>query len=237
MQAGQSYSGSLTASELADAKPAAVPFEAIAPAARDQVRCGSFGNGGYSASRPVSAHTPKYVGESLSVAKPRRDHVFCPLMLPGVGVYRWITKCLLIGALFVVSRLQAADSLNASVQFEVTADWGTQFNGQITITNNGSSPIQGWILAFDFTPDILQIWDATLVSQTGSHYVIQSAGWNSQIAASGNVVFGFGGAPGGVTQGPQNITVTAAAARDPTSGRTVLGHRSDQRKRGLGYRI
>ncbi len=133
-------------------------------------------------------------------------------MLHGVGVYRKVLKCLLIGALFVVIRLHAADSVNASVQFEVTADWGTQFNAQISITNKGSSPIQGWTLAFDFTPDILQIWDATIVSQTGSHYVIQSAGWNSQIAAGGSVVFGFGGAPGGVTQGPQNITVTAAAA-------------------------
>lgn len=115
---------------------------------------------------------------------------------------------LLVGSLFLAVQVFAADAINASAQFSITADWGTQFNAQIVITNNGPNVIQGWNLAFDFDPEILLIWDAGVVSHSAGHYVIQSAGWNDQIPPGGTVLFGFGGAPGGVTGGPQNFVVT-----------------------------
>lgn len=120
----------------------------------------------------------------------------------------WVLAALLP----LVPQLYAASNVNASVQFNVTADWGEEFDGQITVTNNGTDPIRDWTLEFDFAPEILLIWDARVVSHSGSHYVIQSAGWNNQIAPGGSVVFGFGGAPGNLTDVPQNAVVTGTVA-------------------------
>ena len=106
----------------------------------------------------------------------------------------------------VMGSLAYAD---ATVAYETTADWGTEFTGQITITNNGTSAVGTWTLEFDFAPMIVSIWDAQVSQHNGSHYVIISAGWNDTISAGGSVVFGFSGSPGNVATGPQNIKFTA----------------------------
>ncbi len=46
--------------------------------------------------------------------------------------------------------------------------------GNITITNTGTTAIIGWTLSFNFAVSISSIWNATLVSQAGSLYVIQT---------------------------------------------------------------
>ena len=45
------------------------------------------------------------------------------------------------------------------------------------------SAINGWTLAFDFVGAISSIWNASIVSHVGNHYVIQDAGYNALIAA------------------------------------------------------
>jgi len=62
-------------------------------------------------------------------------------------------------------------------------DWGSGFTGNLTITNTGMTAISGWTLAFDFVGTISSIWDATIVSHVGNHYVIKDAGYNASIAA------------------------------------------------------
>lgn len=106
----------------------------------------------------------------------------------------------------------------AAFQYATTADWGQGFTGQITIGNPGSQPLSQWVLSFDFPPSINVIWNATIVSQTGAHYVVQSAGWNDTIAPNGSVSFGFTGSPGNVQQGPANFQLTSAAASVAPSG-------------------
>ncbi|WP_254897629.1 cellulose binding domain-containing protein [Kitasatospora sp. NA04385] len=31
------------------------------------------------------------------------------------------------------------------------SDWGASFNGDVTVKNTGSAPVNGWQLAFSFT--------------------------------------------------------------------------------------
>ena len=112
-------------------------------------------------------------------------------------------------ALFLFVAAARLASADATVTYQTTADWQTEFTGQITIANHGSSAVKAWTLQFDFTPAIVSIWDATVSQHTGSHYIIVSAGWNDTIAVGGSVVFGFTGSPGNVTSGPQNIQFTA----------------------------
>ncbi|HLG96414.1 MAG TPA: cellulose binding domain-containing protein [Bryobacteraceae bacterium] len=102
-------------------------------------------------------------------------------------------------------------SADATVTYATTADWQTEFTGQITIVNNGPSAVQNWVLQFDFAPSILSIWDAQISQHNASHYVVISAGWNNTIAAGGSVIFGFSGSPGNVNSVPQNVKFTATA--------------------------
>jgi cellulase/cellobiase CelA1 len=99
----------------------------------------------------------------------------------------------------------------ASMAFTLNSDWGTGFTGTITITNTGTLTIEGWSLTFNFAPTITSIWDAAIVSHSGTSYKIEDAGYNGVIAPGQSVSFGFNGAPGGLTAGPTNYVLTPDA--------------------------
>ena len=95
-------------------------------------------------------------------------------------------------------------------QFQVTSNWGSGFTGQITAKNTSQQTINNWQMEFDFPVSITSIWDATIVSHTGNHYVIQNAGWNSTIAPGAAISFGFNGSPGNLTVVPTNYLLHGA---------------------------
>jgi cellulase/cellobiase CelA1 len=97
--------------------------------------------------------------------------------------------------------------LKAAVTFTDVNDWGTGFTGSITITNTGTTAIQGWTLQFDFGASITSIWNANLLSQSGTAFTIQDAGYNETIAPGQSVTFGFNGSPGHVVSGPTNYVL------------------------------
>lgn len=96
-------------------------------------------------------------------------------------------------------------------KFQVTSDWGSGFTGQITITNSKQQAVNDWQLEFDFPGTITAIWDASIVSRTGNHYVVKNAGWNSSIPAGGTASFGFNGSPGNVSVVPTNYLLRSGA--------------------------
>ena len=61
----------------------------------------------------------------------------------------------------IVDTVPPPSTIAATASFEVTSDWGSGFGGQITITNNQSTPINNWPLAFD--------WDRTITQHLGRH--------------------------------------------------------------------
>nr|WP_088042647.1 glycosyl hydrolase family 18 protein [Bacillus sp. EAC] len=107
----------------------------------------------------------------------------------------------------VQTNTQGGTTSQVNVTFTISSDWGTGFNYDLKIKNNGTAPINNWRLEFDYTGNITTIWDAKIVSKTGNHYVIESAGWNSVIAAGGTVSFGGGGS-GASSPQIQNAVVT-----------------------------
>lgn len=137
----------------------------------------------------------------------------------GIRVFRrtviWAITICFIGAVsfFIHTAKGQATSI---IQYQTTSDWGGGFNGQITVTNNAASALNDWTLEFDFARQINLIWDARIVSRTGNHYVIKSAGWNNTIAARGQVSFGFGGSPGNVAQGPTNFKLNGTPIGTPS---------------------
>ena len=122
----------------------------------------------------------------------------------------------LILATFTIFSQRTVGQTAGSVQYLTTSDWGSGFNGQIRVTNNSSAALDNWTLEFDFARTISNIWDARVVSRTGNHYIVKSAGWNNTIPARGQVSFGFGGSPGNVASGPQNFKLNGSPIGTPT---------------------
>jgi aryl-phospho-beta-D-glucosidase BglC (GH1 family) len=110
------------------------------------------------------------------------------------------------------------NSLSAAVLFADTADWGSGFTGNITITNQGTTPISGWPLQFNFPVTISNIWNAVVASHTGSQYSITNAGYNAAIAPGQSVTFGFNAAPGNITSGPTAYVLNGTAITGSSSG-------------------
>jgi cellulase/cellobiase CelA1 len=74
------------------------------------------------------------------------------------------------------------------------SEWQGGFTGNVTVTNTGTSTVNGWTLAFSFPGDqrITSAWSAT-VSQNGSSVTATNAGYNAMISPGGNASFGFQG--------------------------------------------
>ena len=72
-----------------------------------------------------------------------------------------------------------------------TTGWGTGFNGDMKLKNTGTTAINGWTMEFDMKANIVNIWNAVIVSHVGTHYVIKNADWNGTIAAGAEISFGF----------------------------------------------
>ena len=102
-----------------------------------------------------------------------------------------------------------ANEKDYSVEYHIQSDWGNGFTGTIEITNNSSTTIEDWTLAFDFERTISSIWDGVVESHEGNHYVIKNAGYNSNIPAGETVSFGFTGSNGDKTDEPYGYELSS----------------------------
>ena len=76
----------------------------------------------------------------------------------------------------------------------VNSAWAGGFTANLTVTNTGSTAINGWTLAWSFPGDqkVTNAWSAT-VTQTGAAVSATNVSYNAAIAPGGNVQFGFQG--------------------------------------------
>ena len=101
------------------------------------------------------------------------------------------------------------DEEKYSITYHLDSDWDDGFTGSISITNNMSSAIEDWGLEFDYDRQITDIWNASIESHDGNHYVIKNAGHNSNIEAGKTVSFGFKGTGGISDNKPYNYKMTS----------------------------
>jgi hypothetical protein len=98
---------------------------------------------------------------------------------------------------------------SCSVNYNDSNDWGSGFVANVTITNNGSSAISGWTLAFTFSgnQDITNLWNG-VENQSGANVSVGDAGHNSTINANGGTAsFGFQAAYSGSNAAPTTFTL------------------------------
>jgi hypothetical protein len=90
-----------------------------------------------------------------------------------------------------------ASAAAATAAFTKTSDWGSGWQGDVTITNGGSSALTSWKVEFDLPAGgtVGSYWEADMVA-AGSHRTFTNRAWNGTVPAGGKVSFGLVGAGG-----------------------------------------
>jgi endo-1,4-beta-xylanase len=99
-----------------------------------------------------------------------------------------------------------------TVTYKVTGSWPGGFQGDVKITNSGSTAKTTWKLAWQFTggQQISQLWGGTL-TQSGAAVTVGNAAWNGSIAAGGSASIGFLGSWSGSNPAPAAFTLDDTA--------------------------
>ncbi len=81
-----------------------------------------------------------------------------------------------------------------TVSYSTSSQWAGGFVANLTITNTGSAPVNGWTLKFTFPGDqkITSTWNG-VATQTGEAVSIVNESYNATITAGGNTSLGFQG--------------------------------------------
>jgi hypothetical protein len=84
--------------------------------------------------------------------------------------------------------------------------WSGGFTGNVTITNSGSSALNGWTLTWSYAGNqhITSAWNAT-VSQAGAAVTARNVSYNGSIAPGGTASFGFQGTYSGTNASPTSF--------------------------------
>jgi chitinase len=92
-----------------------------------------------------------------------------------------------------------ANAASATATFVKVSDWGSGFEGKVTITNGTSAAMNGWNVQFDLPTgfSIPSAWDAVM-TRSGQHYTFTNPGWATPLPAGAGTSFGFNGSPGGL---------------------------------------
>ncbi|MEO3858233.1 cellulose binding domain-containing protein [Acrocarpospora sp. B8E8] len=97
--------------------------------------------------------------------------------------------------------------------YSQVSSWSGAFQGQVTVTNTGTTPTTGWTVTLTFPngQQITQIWGAR-TSGTASPYTITNESYNGTLAPNASTTFGFLANWSGTNNPP-----TTTCTRTPTS--------------------
>ncbi len=104
------------------------------------------------------------------------------------------------------------------VDYAVVNHWGNGFQTNITISNIGSSAVQGYTLSWDFASgeSVNSGWNATFSQSATTASASNGAShWNGTIQPGGSVSFGFTGDHSGTVGVPSNFALNGALCAVP----------------------
>jgi len=98
------------------------------------------------------------------------------------------------------------------VSYVVSSQWSSGFSGSITITNTGTTALNGWSLVFTFpgSQQITQGWSGVF-TQSGNKVTVTNANYNGSVAAGASVNPGFNGSWSGSNPSPTAFTLNGSA--------------------------
>jgi hypothetical protein len=97
------------------------------------------------------------------------------------------------------------------VTYKTGSQWSGGFVADVTVTNTGTTAVDGWALAFTFGGDqrITNAWNATF-TQTGADATLTGATWNRAIPPGGTVQAGLMGTWRASAAPPTTATLNGA---------------------------
>ncbi|WP_226580409.1 cellulase family glycosylhydrolase [Acuticoccus sediminis] len=102
---------------------------------------------------------------------------------------------ILMAALLAVGEAHGAPQVSDLVSSEarlsanVREDWQT--GSVVDVTMSVTEPVDGWTVELDAGGSIVNIWNAVVMSQRGTRYVLGPASYNHQIRAGTSIEFGM----------------------------------------------
>lgn len=131
-----------------------------------------------------------------------------------------LRKTLGIASLLSLSMVVASQTHAAVCSYTLNNEWNTGFQGTVSITNNGTTAINGWTVGWAYTNNrITNSWNATLSGN--NPYTASGLNWNSTIQPGQSVSFGVQGNKNGATAEIPTITGnvcgTATSSSAPSS--------------------
>ena len=89
--------------------------------------------------------------------------------------------------------------------YRVANSWPGGFQGEVVVTNTGTSPIAGWTVGWTFPggQSVAQAWNAS-VSQSGAAVSLSNASWNGGLGGGASTTAGFIGS--GTAATPTGLT-------------------------------
>ncbi|BCJ92854.1 hypothetical protein acsn021_04230 [Anaerocolumna cellulosilytica] len=91
--------------------------------------------------------------------------------------------------------------------YSVVSDWGSSFQGEITVKNNSNKTYNGWSLSFDYNSTINSLWGVDFVSQTGTKVVVKSPSWDMTLSPGETVTISFIASLGSNKNAPVNYSL------------------------------
>ncbi|MEU5314307.1 cellulase family glycosylhydrolase [Streptomyces sp. NPDC021562] len=132
----------------------------------------------------------------------------------------------LVGAALVPVVSASGATPACTVQYTVTSQWDTGFQGSVTITNNMAA-VSSWSLSFDFASGqkVTQGWNGTW-SQAGTTVTAVNESWNGSLGTGASVSAGFLGSWSGSNAVPTTFKLNGTTCNvdaEPTPTPTPTG--------------
>lgn len=94
-----------------------------------------------------------------------------------------------------------------SAAYSLVSSWSSGFQGQVVITNTGSSTLNGWIISWTYpgNQDLNDLWNGSY-TQSGEAVKVTPESYDSSIAPGGTVTVGFTGTFTGNDTAPASVS-------------------------------
>ncbi|WP_246248454.1 cellulose binding domain-containing protein [Micromonospora maritima] len=98
----------------------------------------------------------------------------------------------------------ARTSSSCTATVTVDSRWGGGFVATVTVRNDGTEPMSGWLVSWRWSGDerVQSVWGG-VAEASGQDVTVRNAPWNGTLAPGGSTTFGLlvatGAAPGGIT--------------------------------------
>lgn len=118
--------------------------------------------------------------------------------------------------------------MTQSVNANIRSEWAGGFVADFTVSSTLSS-LDGWTVSFDAPFELVNVWNARIISHIGTRYVLGNLDYNGLVPAGGSTSFGFQaagassqmviiGGNGGTLPMVPTISISDASLAEPLSG-------------------